>query len=160
MIVVTGAARTGTSWVMQLLQELGIKTPCPKFCSVNERVPYCNPKGYYEFPPELIKDGIQHHEYRGQAVKIFGHLLLKTPQAYVSKVIICTRCIEQSVPSYRFVYKEATGNDMPVTTAKYAFYSNYYCIYKYVAARDYIEVPFDEPELKKKSRIAEYIGLA
>lgn len=102
MIVVTGAARTGTSMMMQTLKLLGVEVPVPAFSESHEEIKEFNPKGFYEFKDEdevnvLLKD---------KAIKLFGgQLSLRVDQDNsIDKIIVCLRnkvdAVKSAIPVY------------------------------------------------------------
>lgn len=89
MIIVTGL-RSGTSLIMQTLKILGV--PVAGYAYHDEFMHKdLNPRGYWNLPMAETLGGINHHNYKGYAVKLGGADLLKTNPTLVSKVIRCQR---------------------------------------------------------------------
>ena len=139
MIVVTGAARTGTSLMIQTLLCLGYKTPAKKFLPEHKGVEQYNTNGFYELYHEVI-NGIQHDRYKGQAVKIFPSCLNLTPTKHISKIIVCTRDMEDACKSYIPVKKVLGG---PLS-AKEAFEDSYIFLNEYINGINHIFINFDD----------------
>jgi len=97
MIVVTGAPRTGTSLLMQTLDRLGILVAAPAFLPQHYFMKQFNPGGFYEFASE---DGIEDHQYKGKAVKLFGGQLVRTPKEFIKKLIWVQRDRKKAIESY------------------------------------------------------------
>ena len=105
MIVVTGAPRTGTSMMMQTLLNLGYKTPAPKFSDVTKTIKEYNVKGFYETDLKEREWGVKHHNYKGQAIKLFPGELWYTNPSFVDKIIVCKRKKKDTLKSYKEVHK-------------------------------------------------------
>ena len=90
MYVITGVGpRCGTSFVMHSLVEEGIPYKGERFpaWTVKEE----NPNGYYEIDPVKHHDGIQHNDWKDHVVKLWPHVLSKTPPEYIQKIVILER---------------------------------------------------------------------
>jgi hypothetical protein len=97
IIVVSGLPRSGTSLMMQMLEQGGI----PVF-SDNVRTPdESNPKGYYEHEAvkRLRRDKKWLSQATGKAVKIISHLLPYLPAKYNYKIIFMLRDLSEVVRS-------------------------------------------------------------
>lgn len=139
MYVVTGMARSGTSMMMQTLIHLGIETPAKPFLKEHNPIKDKNPKGFYELYEE-VKGGIQHNNYKGQAVKLFGGSLLRTPSEYISKMIVMKRNKEDCLKSYTPIWEIMKDGYTP----EYIYDANYIIIDEYVKKVSHIFINFEE----------------
>ena len=157
MICVTGSARCGTSMLMQTLIHLGYETPAPKFLKDHELVLDKNPKGFYELYDEVL-GGVQHHNYKGMAIKLFGGILASTPKEYISKLIICLRDREDANNSYADIHKKL---EEPYTP-DYIYDMNYQLIYNYKIDINHIFITFDimiENPKQEIERLVKFLGI-
>ena len=98
MIVVTGAPRTGTSLVMQILGCLGLKlTGVDYHPSFGPKEFF--PNGAWCLPTDEDEHGIIDHRYKGKAVKLFAGSLYQTESKLISKLIVCRRNLKDAVES-------------------------------------------------------------
>jgi hypothetical protein len=112
MIIVTGSPRSGTSMMMQTLIRLGLKTPAKKFTKEHNDIINYNVGGFYELGVEC-HEGINHQDYKGQAVKMFPPELYLTNQKYVDKIIVCVRDRDSTINSYRPIHKILNQDSNP-----------------------------------------------
>ncbi len=98
-VLVSGLPRSGTSLMMQLLEQGGLPIMTDK-----ERAPDAdNPRGYYEWEaikqigkhPELLDD----EAVAGRAIKVISMLLPRMPAQHEYKVIFMLRPLEEVVAS-------------------------------------------------------------
>jgi hypothetical protein len=99
IIVVSGLPRSGTSMLMNMLQEGGV----PLLTDGIRRADDSNPRGYFEYEP--VK-GLDKHDdlswvarARGQAVKVISFLLTWLPETYDYRVIFMQRDLDEIVAS-------------------------------------------------------------
>jgi len=97
IIVVSGLPRSGTSMMMQMLEEGGLEIYTDKKREADES----NPKGYYEH--EAVKSLRRNKGWLGQArnkaVKIIANLLYYLPANHNYKIIFMIRQIDEIVNS-------------------------------------------------------------
>ena len=167
MIVVTGSARTGTSLMMRIMKEIGLRVPAPKFFEEDGgKMEGYNPLGFYEVPEDQ-DTGIQHHNYKGCAVKLFGYALEKTPRAFVSKVIVCKRdraaAVKSSIPVFETLYSKP-GQPSPARGVEDILYDAHYrFIYQFLEiGTDHIHVRLESMQLNpaiELRRIVNFLGI-
>lgn len=150
MIVVTGAARTGTSLMIQTLLCLGYKTPAKKFLPEHNGIEQYNERGFYDLYHEVI-NGIQHDNFKGQAVKIFPSCLSMTPKKHIDKIIICTRNKKDSCRSYEPIHKVLGGE----LTPKKIYDWSYSFLNDYIIGINHIFINFEEINNNPKKVILE-----
>ena len=87
--IVSGLPRSGTSLMMQLLDNLGM----PLLTDTIRGADLSNPKGYFEYEKVklLSEDSSWLMESTGRAVKIISHLLFYLPDTYDYKIIFMKR---------------------------------------------------------------------
>lgn len=157
MICVTGSARTGTSMMMQTLVNLGYKTPAPKFFSKDKWLRSKNSKGFYELTTE-VENGVKHHNYKGQAIKLFPGCLWETPKEYVDKLIICYRNPTDATKSYTPIHKYLKEPYTPLQI----YNANYSLIEEYIDGVNHIFINFDVMITNPKieiDRLVEFLGI-
>ncbi|MFW6065009.1 MAG: sulfotransferase [Candidatus Natronoplasma sp.] len=95
--VVSGLPRSGTSMMMQMLDEGGIEPLTDKERGPDED----NPKGYYEY--ERVKglpdDTEWLKEAKGKAVKVLGELIKHLPGDYHYKIVFIERNLDEIIES-------------------------------------------------------------
>lgn len=97
IIVVSGLPRSGTSMMMQMLNEGGI----PVLSDGIREADNSNPKGYMEFEKvkRLHLDQNWMDEAEGKAVKIISHLLNYMPDMFNYKIIMMERDLSEVIMS-------------------------------------------------------------
>ncbi len=95
--IVSGLPRSGTSLMMQMLEEGGLEIFTDKQREADEN----NPKGYYEH--ELVKGLTKNNKFIGQAkgkvVKVISHLLKYLPEQFDYKIIFMERDLTEVLSS-------------------------------------------------------------
>lgn len=93
--IVSGLPRSGTSMMMQLLEQGGVELLTDNIRQSDEN----NPKGYYEFEP--VKGLMKKHggdwmeQAKGKAVKVIAQLLPHMPAGYLYRVIFMQRELQE-----------------------------------------------------------------
>jgi predicted AlkP superfamily phosphohydrolase/phosphomutase/tetratricopeptide (TPR) repeat protein len=97
--IVSGLPRSGTSMMMQLLEQGGVELLTDQIRQADEN----NPKGYYEYEPVkgLLKaDGCEWiGQAKGKAVKVIAQLLPSLPSNYRYRIIFMQRELEEVLRS-------------------------------------------------------------
>ena len=125
--------------MVQTLLLLGYKTPAKQFLPEHEEIKKYNPKGYYELYHEVM-NGVQHHRWKGQVVKLFPSSLAYTPPKNISKIIICKRSKLRALSSYKPLHKILGGHYSP----RKAYNVNYKFLEQYIKELPHIFVTFEE----------------
>ena len=157
MFVVSGSARCGTSMLMQTLILLGVKSPAKPFIKEHKDIINYNPYGFYELHDEVI-NGIQHHDYKGMAVKLFPGCLQQTPKKYISKMIVCQRNRDEAIKSYEPIRK-ILGVEL---TSEYIYDINYSILNDYIIDVEHIFITFADMKSNPKGeidRIIKFLGI-
>jgi hypothetical protein len=97
VIVVSGLPRSGTSLMMQMLDQGGIEVVTDRI-----RTPDAdNPRGYYEFEPakRLKHDASWLPSTRGKAVKLVSQLLYDLPGSETYRIIFMERDLDETLLS-------------------------------------------------------------
>ena len=175
MIIVSGSGRSGTSMIMQTMKIWGLPIAGVPFHS-DFPVRELNPKGYWDLPVDILREGID-MRYKGMVVKLFGGWLSAVDSKHIDKMIVCKRrCVAsqdksmmnafdkeaetQSDSKYReLMLKDAPKlNELQVRRRK-----NYRDIRKFLNRNKhidhtqvYIEDVIDNPE-EKLNEIANFI---
>ena len=99
VILVSGLPRSGTSMLMQMLENGGLPIVSDHFRTPDED----NPKGYHEFErvKELDKNAEKHwlKDHRGQVIKIISFLLQDLPMNLNYQVIFMRRNLDEVLRS-------------------------------------------------------------
>lgn len=108
IIIVTGLPRSGTSMMMQLLQQGGMTVLTDEIRQQDVN----NPKGYFEY--EKVKTLASDNSWlpiaQGKAVKIISHFIELLPSQYNYKIILMQRPIEEVLLSQqKMLGKETTA---------------------------------------------------
>jgi len=166
VIVVTGTPRSGTSMMMQTLKLLGVEIVGEKFSEMN--VEKHNRKGFWELPVEEIRGGVQHDDYKGKAVKLFGEGLWKTDPKRISLIICCCRTRNWAVKSFKKLMQDTTITFViPATraSAEHVYEQNLKIVDEYMAQNTEIPVlHVDFGDMLKKTapairRVADFLEL-
>lgn len=122
-----------------------------------------HPKGCWELPMGKTINGINHDNYKGCAVKLFGYQLSNTNPKHISKLIICDRNKKDAIKStINWLSKENYLN-IPVTEsiANKIYEENYAYIYGYEADIPKIKISYESmvsDSMKTISKVAEFVG--
>ena len=166
MIVVTGAPRSGTSWVMQDMKLMGFDVAGEMFSWLNIQ-PY-NPKGYWELSLETTKKGIG-DEYKDKVVKCFALGLSKIKDIkLIDRIIYCVRSENYAIKSYLKLLKDTEhttaikGNHK---NAKKMYWDNRYYMEDFFKKNDLtpLTLKFEDKKenpTKEAHRLAEYVGVS
>jgi len=98
IIVVSGLPRSGTSLMMQMLAEGGVRVVTDERREADDS----NPRGYFEFEKVKELEGGDHawlSEARGGAVKIIAFLLRHLPRDHEYRVIFMRRDLDEILAS-------------------------------------------------------------
>lgn len=95
--VVSGLPRSGTSMMMNMLQQGGFALLLDEIREADES----NPKGYYEFEKvKKLPDDISWlEEAKGRAVKVISQLVMKLPPQYEYSVLFMRRDLDEILAS-------------------------------------------------------------
>lgn len=130
MIVVTGAPRTGTSLIMQILKEIGFELIGHQWHDTFGPEEF-NPGGYWTLTVEELENGYHGKYHKNAAIKILGEPLALTCPTIIDKIIICKRDPDSSVNSaVRLLEKMKQPIDRNILMDAY-----WYC---YIVSRKYI----------------------
>jgi len=102
LVVVTGAPRSGTSWMVQQIAKLGIPPVARPFLKEHRKIRHMNQGGFYDsklFDVLLAK-------MRRACIKVWGGLLSFVSPSKVSFVIVCQRNRDDTIRSYGNLLKE------------------------------------------------------
>lgn len=99
MIVVTGAARSATSYMVLTIKNLlGVEAVGEEWFPEHGPKSF-NPDGYWSLPVADLINGVNTTEYQGKVIKILGFFLEKTNPRYVTSVVYCKRDPSFAIPS-------------------------------------------------------------
>jgi len=138
--IVSGLPRSGTSMMMQMLDQGGMAVLADDKRLADEN----NPKGYFEFEPvkRLMQDNKWIGEAQGKAVKVIAQLLTSLPPAYEYKVVFMQRDMDQVLRSQQVMLKkedEIKKNIYPAVIAN-AFAKQLQQLESWLQTQPHIEV--------------------
>ncbi|MFC7444926.1 alkaline phosphatase family protein [Mesoflavibacter profundi] len=161
IVVVSGLPRSGTSLMMQMLNNGGLNVLTDK----NRKPDQSNPKGYFEFDPamSLHKDNLWLEKAQNKCVKIVAPLLKFLDPKYRYKVIFMNRDLNEVVKSQQIMLGKNPEN-LPVHLFQaYQKHLNQVEVWKekepnveliYLDYKDVINLP--EKSIKK---VVDFVGL-
>lgn len=108
VIIVSGLPRSGTSMMMQMLDNGGLEVLTDK----QRRPDKDNPKGYYEYErvKSLPEDADWLEKAQGKAVKVLGELIKHIPKGYNYKVVFMERNLDEIIESQTKMLKRQGKN--------------------------------------------------
>ena len=140
VMVVTGFPRSGTSMMMQILEEAGVPIFTDKVRSADES----NPKGYYEH--ELVKQLGRNkawlHKAAGKAVKVVAPLLPQLPQTFKYRLIYMERDLDEILQSqHRMLVRDGKAKqDVIPLMMKEAIKNQMDQVEQWLQGKDYIDI--------------------
>jgi hypothetical protein len=165
IIVVSGLPRSGTSMMMKMLAEGGLKVVTDARRTADDD----NPNGYFEFEPvKQMTDGNTRwlEEAQGGVVKVISALLEHLPANHNYKVIFMERAIQEVLASQKKMLANRR-EDSTISDAEMAQqFQNHLKAIKYWLARqpnlsvlyvDYNKMMVSPQE--DSQRVADFIGL-
>jgi len=96
MIIVTGAARTGTSLMVRIIAGLGVAPVAKPFLREHRGKHDFNPDGFYD---STFRDILSSRPRRG-CMKVWGGGLKFMPEGTIERIIVCTRARGQAIESH------------------------------------------------------------
>lgn len=128
MILVSGAKRTGTSLMMQLLEKAGFNVLGEKFPALwKGRNSHKNKEGYYE--SKFVDEGVRFSNCpftplgaELHAVKVFAHAISETDSQYIFKIILMVRDWREQEESYQRLLQTNKGPEVNYKPGYYYFY--------------------------------------
>lgn len=115
IVVVSGLPRSGTSMLMQMLQQGGLP-----LCVDGIREPDIdNPKGYFEYEPirTLQQDSSFMGAASGKAIKVISHLLQVLPPDFYYRVIFLERDLYEVLESQEKMMARLHAPSLTATTS-------------------------------------------
>ena len=119
IIVVSGLPRSGTSLMMQMLENGGLEVVTDRIRTADTD----NPRGYYEF--ERVKkikyDTAWLPETRGKAVKMVSQLLYDLPSSEAYRIVFMERDLDEMLLSQEKMLRRLGRGTAPRVDMKRAF---------------------------------------
>ena len=165
IIVVSGLPRSGTSMMMQMLDQGGI----PIFTDHTRKADENNPKGYYEHEAvkRLRRDKKWLPQATGKAVKVISHLLPHLPAKYNYKVVFMLRDLSEVVSSqHKMLVREGKRKEDTYPTrlemnfknqlisANNWFKTNHNAAVLFVEYKDVLDKPLETAE-----KVGKFLGV-
>jgi hypothetical protein len=144
IIVVSGLPRSGTSLMMQILEQAGL----PLLTDQHRPADLDNQRGYYEYEPvKFMQTGdlAWLESAQGKVIKVISHLLTSLPVTYNYKVVFMLRDLAEVVASQnRMLQNRGEVEKSPPDPAKVSgfFTAHLQEIKAWLAAQANIEVIF------------------
>lgn len=101
LVVVTGAPRSGTSWMVRQIAKLGIPPVARPFLKEHRKIRHFNSDGFYD--SNLFE--VLGVERRVACIKVWGGVLSLVPPEKMSLVVVCRRNRKKTIESYCRVLK-------------------------------------------------------
>lgn len=135
LAIVSGLPRSGTSMMMQMLDEGGIPALTDNIRVADED----NPKGYYEFEPvkKTREDASWLKGAAGKVVKMVHLLLMDLPDSMNYRVVFMRRHLDEVVKSQNIMldrHQKGTG-DLPPDKVKQIFQAQIDKVFQFVRTR-------------------------
>lgn len=138
--IVSGLPRSGTSMMMKILEDGGMKVLTDNLRTADED----NPKGYYEF--ELVKEMKERQEWlmsaKGKVVKVISALLKDLPADFNYKVIFMQRNMAEVLASQKkmLIRRGESTNTISDEKMEKVFQSHLNQVDKWLQSQDNFEV--------------------
>jgi hypothetical protein len=138
IIIVSGLPRSGTSLMMQMLDQGGVPV-----VTDNQRTPDTdNPRGYYEF--ELVKkvkeDTSWVPDTRGKAVKMVSQLLYDLPQGERYRIVFMERDLDEMLDSQEKMLQRLGRPSAPREEVKRSFTLHLQRLHDWLARQPHMQV--------------------
>ena len=162
IIIVSGLPRSGTSLMMQMLQQGGIEIVTDNIRAADTD----NPRGYHEF--EKVKKIKQDHSWlpglRGKAVKMVSQLLYDLPPGEKYRILFMERDLDEMLLSQEKMLERLGRTPAPRETIKRAYVQHLERLHEWlsqqgnmkvlrVGYKDLVERPHEQTE-----RVREFLG--
>lgn len=138
VIVVSGLPRSGTSLMMQMLDQGGIEA----VTDVVRTPDVDNPRGYYEFEQvKKVKDDASWlPATRGKAVKMVSQLLYDLPASETYRVIFLERDLDEVIQSQEKMLARLGRPSAPAEEIKKAFVRHLERLREWLATQPHVQV--------------------
>lgn len=119
IIIVSGLPRSGTSLMMQMLDNGGVPVVTDSIRSADTD----NPKGYYEFEQvkKIKRDASWLPAVRGKAIKMVSQLLYDLPPTEVYRIVFMERDLDEMLRSQEKMLERLNRRPAPREAMKQAY---------------------------------------
>jgi hypothetical protein len=119
IIIVSGLPRSGTSLMMQMLDNGGVPVVTDSIRSADTD----NPKGYYEFEQvkKIKRDTSWLPAVRGKAIKMVSQLLYDLPPTEVYRIVFMERDLDEMLRSQEKMLERLNRRPAPPAAMKLAY---------------------------------------
>jgi hypothetical protein len=162
IIIVSGLPRSGTSLMMQLLDNGGIDVVTDNIRTADTD----NPKGYYEFEQvkKIKQDASWLPETRGKAFKMVSQLLYDLPPSENYRIVFMERDLDEMLLSQEKMLERLDRKAAPRESMKQAYTLHLEKLYAWLRRQGNFEVLWvsyndlvEEPE-RQVGRVCQFLG--
>jgi hypothetical protein len=162
IIIVSGLPRSGTSLMMQMLDNGGVPIVTDHIRTADQD----NPRGYYEYEQvKRIKDDVSWlSETRGKAFKMVSQLLYELPSSEHYRIIFMERDLDEMLVSQEKMLERLKKTSAPRAAIERAFREHLRKVREWLAAQVNIEVLvvsyndlMERPE-REAERVGAFLG--
>jgi len=162
IIIVSGLPRSGTSLMMQMLENGGVAVVTDGIRSAD----LDNPKGYYEFEQvkTIKRDAAWLPAMRGKAFKMVSQLLYDLPPSEAYRIVFMERDLEETLLSQEKMLTRLGRTAAPREQMKRAYALHLERLYEWLALQSNMEVllvrynDLVEQPREQTERTGEFIG--
>jgi Sulfotransferase domain len=162
IIIVSGLPRSGTSLMMQMLENGGVPVVTDHIRSADPD----NPRGYYEYErvKKIKEDVTWLAETRGKAFKMVSQLLYELPSSEHYRIIFMERDLDEMLFSQEKMLARLNKPSAPRATIERAFREHLRKVRAWVAGQPNIELLFVsyndllERPAREAERVSAFLG--
>jgi hypothetical protein len=162
ILVVSGLPRSGTSLMMQMLENGGVEVVTDRVRSADTD----NPRGYYEFEQvkTIKRDASWLPAMRGKAFKMVSQLLYDLPASETYRIVFMERDLEETLLSQQKMLTRLGRTAAPREQMKRAYALHLERLHEWLSLQGNIKVfPLRYNDLVERpreqtERVAEFIG--
>jgi Sulfotransferase domain len=138
IIIVSGLPRSGTSLMMQMLDNGGVPVVTDSIRSADTD----NPKGYYEFEQvkKIKRDTSWLPAVRGKAVKMVSQLLYDLPPTEVYRIVFMERDLDEMLRSQEKMLERLNRCPAPRAAMKLAYADHLERLHEWLPRQSNMEV--------------------
>ncbi len=162
IIVVSGLPRSGTSLMMQMLDQGGVEVVTDHLRTADTD----NPKGYYEFEQvkAIKRDQSWLPATRGKAFKMVSQLLYDLPPSETYRILFMERDLEEVLDSQEKMLKRLGRTPAPRPAIRAAYTTHLERLHEWLKRQNHLTVlrvrynDLVERPREQAERVREYLG--
>lgn len=162
IIIVSGLPRSGTSLMMQMLENGGVEVVTDGVRAADTD----NPKGYYEYEPvkSIQRDASWLSSTRGKAFKMVSQLLYDLPATEIYRIVFMERDLQEMLTSQEKMLARLGRPAAPREAMQRAYAQHLERLHEWLARQENLAVLrvgyndlIEQPEPAAR-RVAEFLG--